>query len=213
MPVQREVDLHKGAPLGSLGFAHKVHASLRRSVVRFAGIARDAGTNNVFPRGRTTTIARNNVVEVQLASVKHPAAILAGVFIAFKNIVPGKFDFLFRHPVVHEQQNDARHANAKGDGMNEFFVRSIGGNIAPFLKTEGAERAVWVIHHDLRLTLKKQSESAAGGANIHRLPEPVQHQNVLIQRGFHGATGTKLAKQASSVNRGHEYPDKFKDFP
>ena len=51
--------------------------------------------------------------------------------------------------------------------------------ITPFLKTESAERAIGIIQNDLRLTLKKQSKSAAGGADIDRLPEAVEHEHML----------------------------------
>ena len=48
------------------------------------------------------------------------------------------------------------------------------------LKIEGAERAVLVVQDDLRMALKQQREGAAGGADVDRLPQPVQHQHVLV---------------------------------
>src|SRR5208283_2874114 len=67
-----------------------------------------------------------------------------------------------------------------------FLARRVSGKILPFLKVEGAERAVVGVDDDLRLALKKQSERAAGGADVDRLPQPVQHKHMLVQRGVHG---------------------------
>jgi hypothetical protein len=43
------------------------------------------------------------------------------------------------------------------------------------VKIKRAERAVVAVDDDLRLALKKQREGAAGGADVDRLPQPVQH--------------------------------------
>ena len=128
----------------------------------------------------------SDVVEVQILAVKNFAAILAGVFVALKNVVPRELHFLFRHPVIHEQQNDARDADAEGNGVDGFLVRRGFGKAAPFGKIKSAERAVRLVHHDLRLALKQQREGAAGGADVDRLPQPVQHKHMLVKRGIHG---------------------------
>ena len=54
--------------------------------------------------------------------------------------------------------------------MDGFLVRRVFGEVAPFVKVESAERAVFSVHNDLRLALKKQREGAAGGADVDRLP-------------------------------------------
>jgi hypothetical protein len=66
-------------------------------------------------------------------------------------------------------------ADAEGNGVNGIFVRRIGGNIPPLLKIESAERSVRVFRHNLSLALKEKRKRAASGADIHSLPEPVQH--------------------------------------
>jgi len=188
VPVQGEMDLHKRTPFGPLGFADEVHAGFARRAVGFAGVAGDAGADNVFPTGRATPVARDDVVEVQVFSLESLAAILAGVVVALKDVVPREFDFFFGHPVVQEQQDDARHANAKGDGVNRFLRRRFVREIAPFLKIEGAERAVGMGQHRLGMALKEQRQRPAGGADVDRLPEPVQHEHMLVQPGFHKST-------------------------
>ena len=170
MPRQAEVDLHEGTPLRPLGFADEVQSGLLRRAVGLARVALDAGADNVFPRGRPAAVARDDMVQVQILAVKNFTAVLAGVFVALKNIVPREFDLLLGQPVIHEQQDDARHADAERDGMDKFIVRRGFGEVAPFVKIKGAERAVLGADHGLRLALKEQGEGAAGGADVDRLP-------------------------------------------
>jgi len=120
------------------------------------------------------------VVQVQILPVKHAPAILAGVLVPLKNVVARELYFLLWQPVVNEQQNDSRHADAEGNGADGFLLRRVFGNVAPFLKIEGVERAVLGVDDDLRLALKQQYERAAGGADVDRLPQPVQHKHMLV---------------------------------
>src|SRR5580698_1808983 len=48
VPVQGEVDLHKGTPLGALGLAHQVHAGFEGRAIGFARVAGDTGADDVF---------------------------------------------------------------------------------------------------------------------------------------------------------------------
>jgi len=180
VPVQAEVDLHKRTPFRALGLADEVHAGFLRLAVGFLRIAFDAGTNNVFPCRRPAAVARNDVVQVQILPVKHAPAILAGVLVPLKNVVARELYFLLWQPVVNKQQNDSRHADAEGNGADGFLLRRVFGNVAPFLKIEGVERAVLGVDDDLRLALKQQYERAAGGADVDRLPQPVQHKHMLV---------------------------------
>ena len=118
--VQAEVDLNKWTPLRSLRFANQMHSGLLRRAIGFEGIALDARADDVFPRRWPTAVARNHVIEIQIIAIKRLTAILAHVLVAFENIVAREFDFLFRHPIEHHQQDDARNANAKRDGLDGF---------------------------------------------------------------------------------------------
>ena len=115
-------------------------------------------------------IARNDVIEVQIFAVKNFTAVLASIFVAFKNVVAREFHFLFWHPVIHQQQDDAWDADAEGNGVDGSLVRRGIGQGAPLGKIKSAKRAVRVVHDDLRLALKKQRQGAAGGADVDRLP-------------------------------------------
>jgi len=66
---------------------------------------------------------------------KRPA-VLARVFVALKYVVARELHFLLRQPVIDEQQNDARHANAEGNGADGSSA-GVFSNVAPFLEAEG----------------------------------------------------------------------------
>lgn len=184
--LQTESDLHKRTPLRPLGFADEAHSGFLRRAIGLARVAFDARANNVFPRRRPAAIARNDVIEIQIVPVEMAAAVLTKIFVALKNVMARELDFLFRQPVVNEEQNNSRHADAKRNCVNGFFARRVFGNVAPFLKVERAERSVVAVEDDVRLALKQKCEGAPGGADVDRLPQPVQHQHVLIERGIHG---------------------------
>ncbi len=64
MPVEAEINLHKGTPLRPLGLANEMQSGFQGRVVGLPGIALDAGANNIFPRRRAAAIARNYMVQV-----------------------------------------------------------------------------------------------------------------------------------------------------
>ena len=101
MLVHAEANLDKRTPLRPLGFPNKMKTGFLRCAVSFQGIAIDARADNIFPRGRSTSIARNHVVQIQIFPFKSFAAILASILITLKNVVPGKLNLLLRHVIVN----------------------------------------------------------------------------------------------------------------
>jgi len=49
------------------------------------------------------------------------------------------------------------------------------------------KRTVVAVQDHLGVALKQQRERAPGGADVDRLPEPVQDQHMLVKRSIHGA--------------------------
>src|SRR5262245_20315351 len=92
LATERNVD--KRSPFRTLRFANERHMRLGREPITFPRIARNARTNDVLPRGEAAFIARQNVIEIQLLPLEHFSAVLTGVVVAFKDIVPGKLHFL-----------------------------------------------------------------------------------------------------------------------
>ena len=109
--VQAEVNLNEGTPFRTFRLADQMQASFLRSSIRFLGIARDAGTDNILPSRWTTVIAGNHVVKIQILAIKNASAILTSVLVALENIMPGKFNFLFRKTIKDDQQDNPGHAD------------------------------------------------------------------------------------------------------
>jgi hypothetical protein len=110
------------------------------------------------------------VIQVKVLPVKDFAAILTRILVAFKDVMPGELYFLFRLPIIHEEQDDPGHANSEGNALHGIFTVRIFGNVPPFLKIEGAKRTVGMIEDDLGVPLENEGKSAPSCADVDRLP-------------------------------------------
>jgi hypothetical protein len=64
------------------------------------------------------------------------------------------------------------------------MVRRVRRKIAPAFEIV-SEKIIWLIgRNDVGVAGVNQRESAPCRANIHRLPKPVEHQNLTVQRGL-----------------------------
>jgi len=123
--------LECGTPLGAFWFANEAHTGLFWGAVAFAGVAGDAGADDVFPCHFSALFAGDDVVEVELGAIEFVAAVLAGVFVAFVNVLTGEFDFAFGNAVVDEKEDDFGDANAEGDGLDNVIAGVVGGEVVP----------------------------------------------------------------------------------
>src|ERR1044072_1448683 len=85
----RKCDMHERPPLRSLRFANQAHVRFARKTVAFARIAPDTGANHVLPRGRSSTITRHDVIQVEFAAIENLAAVLAGGFVTVNHHISG----------------------------------------------------------------------------------------------------------------------------
>jgi len=177
---RRKRDVHKRAPLWPLRFPNQVHVRFLRKPVAFACVTSDARANDIFPCRHPTSIARHDVVQIQLASFKNFTTILAGILVALENVVASELHFLFRKPIEKEQNNHARHANFPRDGRHHFVVRRSRGKIAPTLEIVRQEIVGFIRRDDLGMTCINQRKGAPRRADVHRLPQPVQHQDMTV---------------------------------
>src|SRR2546430_6421554 len=104
---RRKCDMHKRAPLRSLRLANQTHVRFLRQPVAFACVTLNARANHIFPCRRSASIARHDMIEIQLISLENMAAILARVLVALENVVTGKLHFLLRETIKKEQHNHA----------------------------------------------------------------------------------------------------------
>ena len=179
-----ELEMEHGPPFRTLRFVEQLQPGLRGSAVALAAVARHAGTDNVFPGGFAATVARDDVVEIEVLAVELMPAILAGVVIAFEDVVPRKFHFLLRHPIEKEKENDLGHANGEGDRADNISAFITARKAEPLVKRHRLERAAIGLD-DLRVALVEKHEGALDAADVHRLPETIEHEDVVAQDRFH----------------------------
>ena len=178
--LRRECDLHKWAPLRALRFANQTHLRFPRQTVALARIARDTGANHVLPGGESASVARHDVIEIQVVPLKNLAAVLAGVLVALENIVPREFHFLFRQPIEEEQYDHTRHPNLPRNRRDDFVIGRGGGEVAPTVEVMGKEIVFVIGGNHVSMSRIHQCKRAPRRADVDRLPEAIQHQNLTV---------------------------------
>jgi len=151
-----------------------------RKTVAFAGITGNAGANHIFPRRHSAAVPRYDMIEIQVTALENLAAILAGIFVALENVVTRKLHFLFRKAIEKEQHDHARDANLPRNGRHHFVFWRGRGKIAPTLEIVRQKIVGFIRRDDLGVACINQSEGAPRRADVHRLPQAIEHQNVTV---------------------------------
>ena len=159
--MQTEVHLDKRTPFGTLWSTNEVESRFSRSTVRFARVARNARANDIFPSRRAAPVSRDNMIQIEIFTIENLTAILAFILVSFENVMPGKFHFLLRETIEDDQQNNARHADLKGNGMNAFRVRLLSREIVPLIEIKRLEGSALITENHLCLPLKKERQSSS----------------------------------------------------
>ncbi len=174
-------DLNKWPPLRPLRFADQAHVRFARKPVAFARIARDAGANNVFPSRRPAPVARHDVIQIKVTAIEEFATVLAGVLVALKHVVSGEFYFLLRKPIEHKQHDHPRDPDLEGNGRNRFMIGCVRGQIAPAFEIVRRKVVRVIRRNNLGVPSVYERKGATSRADVHGLPEPVEHQNLTVQ--------------------------------
>lgn len=152
-----------------------------REAISLPRVTSNAGTDHVLPGRQSALIAWQDVIEVQFRSLEYAAAILAGVFVALENVVPGELHFLLRQAVEKQKHDDARHPDLPRDRGHDLMVRSRGGEITPAGKIVRQEIIGRIGRDDLGVALIKERKGAPGGTDVDRLPKAVEHQDLSVK--------------------------------
>ena len=176
-----EFELEERTPLGPLRLLDQPHPCLLRQAVCFAAIAGNARTNDILPGCLAPTVARQHVVEIEFLAIQNLGAVLAGVLVALKEVVAGELDLLFEHPVKEKENDHARHADFKCDGVNHLRLGLACGKIAPTLKVVGGVTVRAVSRDNLRVALAEKREGPSDGGDVDSLPQTVQHQHLTVE--------------------------------
>ncbi len=170
-----------GVEVEGAGFAHELHAGFQGELVAFAAVAGVAAGYEIFPGGRASAGAGDDVIEGQFAGRQHGGAVLAGVAIAQQNVLARKSAALVWDTAILQQTNDRGHTHGDARGVEEVSIFLFGHGHA----------------------FENQDEGTAGGADIDRLIGGIQDEHGRVQRmavavAMHGGG----RKQAGSVSSG-----------
>ena len=123
------------------------------------------------------------MIEIQVASLKDVAAILAGIAVPLEDVVPGKFYFLLRKPIEKQEDDDPRNSDLPRDRIHHLMLGrgSVDGKIEPARKVVGREIILQIGRNDLRVALIEQGKGATRRADIDRLPEAIKHEHLSVE--------------------------------
>jgi len=173
LAAERNVD--ERSPLWTLRFANERHLRLVGEPITFPRITGDARTNDVLPRREAAFVAWQNVIEIQLLALEHFSAVLTGVVVAFKDIVPGKLHFLLRQSIKKKKHDDARHPDFPRDGSDHLMLGlgSGDGKVEPAGEIVRGKVVLVIGRDDLCMSLVEECKGTTRRADIHRLPEAI----------------------------------------
>jgi hypothetical protein len=113
------------------------------------------------------------VIEVQIPPITHPAAVLAGVLVPFKNVMAGEFDLFARHSVEEGEKDHSWDPDAERDRLHAFGMRVLCGEVPPFFEGKRVESAIRTVENHLGVTFEQEGEGAADRTGVHRLPQAI----------------------------------------
>jgi len=175
-----ERDVQKRPPFRALWFADQCHLRFLWQAIAFHRVTWNARTDDILPRRRSTTIPRDHVIEIQIVAIECLAAVLAGVLVPFEHVMPRKLHFLFRQAIEEQEHDDARHTDLPGNRLNELVVGRIGRKIPPAFEIVGQEIVCVIRRDNVSVAGVNERERPPGGADVHRLPQAVEHQDLTI---------------------------------
>ena len=167
--------MNKWTPARTFGLFEQGHVDFMRKAVAFAGVARNAGTNDIFPCCLPAALTRKNVVEIEVLAVQSFGAVLAGVVVPLVNVLPGEFDFLTGQTVELAKDNDGGNPDHEAHGLDHFGGRFRLRKIMPSGKVVGEIVVVLVAPDYEGVLLVEQSKGATDATDVDRLPQPVEY--------------------------------------
>jgi len=160
--LESEVHLYKRPPLRAFRFPYQMHAGLVRSSIRLVRVAGNAGANDVFPRGRSSPVSWDHVIQIQVFAVELVAAILTGILVPLKNVVPCELNLFFGQAIEQHQQNHPWNTDTKRDRMHAFRMRLLLRKVVPFMEIERLERSVAIVHDHLGAAFEQERQGPFG---------------------------------------------------
>jgi len=113
------------------------------------------------------------MIQVQIVPIEDVATVLAGVFVALENIVPGELHFLFGQAIENQQHNHARDPNLPRNGRHHFMLRRSSREIAPAVEIVGQEIVRAIGGNHMGVPGIHQGKGTTSRADVNRLPEAI----------------------------------------
>src|SRR5258708_4056118 len=183
LPDLREVpslEAMERMPLRAVREADQTHVRLVQELVALAHVARQAGADDVLPRGLATARDGDDVVERELRGRELPSAELAAVLVAKVDVATREFHLLARKAIEGQELDDVWNEDVTA-GRDDGVVVRLDRDVHPVLEVVGAILGVDGAH----LSLVEQGEGAADGRNLYRLKDAIQNQNVTVEHSRH----------------------------
>jgi len=178
-------ELYEGAPTWPLRRAKQLHTRFVRKPVALLRVARNTAADDVFPHSLPPTVARQNVINIQVRPVEFLVTVLTGVVVALENVVAGELHLFLGEAIKEEQNNDSRDPDPDRNGADHFRLWLNLRHLMPAVEIMRQEVAAVILSDDLSVTLIKQRECASDAACVHSLPESVENQYLPVQECFH----------------------------
>ena len=131
------------------------------------------------------------MIEVQVPLLKNPPTILAGIFVPLEDICAGELHLFFRQPIKKDEDDDSRDADFKSDRLHHLGLGLPGGKIAPTSKVVRPKVFSRVGVNHLGVSLANERKSPSDGADINRLPKPIENKNLMVEHKRIGPAGTR----------------------
>jgi hypothetical protein len=121
------------------------------------------------------------MVNVQAAPVKGDSAVLASVLVPLKDILAGEFHLFFRQAIENTEHDNPGNPDPQGDGLEHPWLGIGGREIPPTqeIVRHVITRVIGSNHLGMSLVEKRQRPSSGTGVDC--LPQPVEHENRLIE--------------------------------
>ncbi len=184
-------------PFRSLWFADQTHVGFAREPVALSRIAGDARANHVLPRGITTPITRDDMIQIEFTAIENLAAVLARVLVALEHVMPGKFNFLLWEPIENQKHNHPRDTDLERDRSDDFVVGRVGRQIAPAFEIVRHEIVRLVRRNNVGVSRIHEREGATRRTDVDRLPQAVKHQNLIVEHGMQISVGLRLLRTSA----------------
>jgi hypothetical protein len=94
--------------------------------------------------------------------------------------MPGEFHFLFWKPIENQKHNHTGDTDLERNCRDQFMIRRVCRQITPAFEIMRHEIVRLIGRNNVGVSGINQREGAPRRADIHRLPEAVEHQDLTV---------------------------------